>query len=57
MTGKPIGQLGAVAPLARAGPKLRPELWWLARIVGKAFHLGSFVPVVLGGLHMAVPRV
>ena len=54
--GEPIGQLRAMTPLARNGPKLRPELWLLARIPGETFDLGSLIPVVLSGSHVALPR-
>ena len=56
VTGKPIGQLRAMTPLARDGPKLRPEILPLARIPGETLDLGSLVPVVLSGPHAALPR-
>ena len=57
LTGKPIGQLRVMTPLARNGPKLRPEVCPLARIPGETFDLSSLIPVVLSGLHAALPRL
>jgi hypothetical protein len=42
-----------MTPLARDGPKLRPELWLLARIIGKALCPGSLTVVILSGSHVA----
>ncbi len=53
---EPIGQLRAMTPLARNGPKLRPEVGPLARVLGDTFDLGSLVPVVLSGLERLPPR-
>jgi hypothetical protein len=53
---EPIGQLRAMTPSARNGPKLRPEVGPLARVLGETFDLGSLVPVVLSGLERLPPR-
>jgi hypothetical protein len=56
VTGKPIGLFRAMTPLARDGPKLRPEILPLARVPGETLDLGRLVPVVLSGPHAALPR-
>jgi hypothetical protein len=55
LTRGPVGQFGTMTPLARNGPKLRPEFWRLAQIPSKALDLGSLFPVALSGCHVAVP--